>query len=82
MMSLFVKEHLIAQPADEVRTSDVYKRYRNWCEENCIVPESARMFNADLRRIGTIARKRPKAGGGMTTMLLGYQLVPAEPRNE
>lgn len=82
LMSLFVKEHLVADPTAEVRTSEVYKHYRSWCEENCIVPESARMFNDSLRRIGTIARKRPRSGGGMTTMLLGYQLVPTEPCNE
>jgi putative DNA primase/helicase len=61
-----------------VRTSEVYARYRRWCENNAIPLETNRNFNTSLRRIADITRKRPKAGGGMTTMLLGYQLLPIE----
>ena len=82
MMQCFVREQLVEIPTSEVRTSDVYKRYRDWCEANCIACESSRIINSYLRRIGTIARKRPRSGGGMTTMLLGYQLVPTDPHNE
>ena len=78
----FVRDQLIEIPGAEVRTSEVYARYRRWCEENGAPIENGRNFNAGLRSMAEIARKRPKAGGGMTTMLLGYQLVPTEPHNE
>ena len=74
----FVQEQLIEIPGAEVRTSEVYARYRRWCENNAISPENNRNFNTSLRRIADITRKRPRVGGGMTTMLLGYQLLPIE----
>ncbi|MBR5294094.1 MAG: DNA primase [Oscillospiraceae bacterium] len=78
----FVRDQLIEIPGAEVRTSEVYARYRRWCENNAIAPETNCDFNASLRRIADITRKRPKAGGGMTTMLLGYQLLPVESLQE
>jgi putative DNA primase/helicase len=78
----FVQDQLIEIPGTEVRTSEVYARYRRWCENNAIPLETNRNFNTSLRRIADITRKRPKAGGGMTTMLLGYQLVPTENGNK
>lgn len=78
----FVREALIEIPGAEVRTAEVYARYCRWCEENGIPAENGRNFNAGLRSIAEITRKRPKAGGGQTTMLLGYQLVPTETHNE
>ena len=69
-------DELAEIPGTEVRTSEVYARYRCWCDDNGIPQESNRDFNASLRRIATVARKRPKSGGGMTTLLIGYQLRP------
>ena len=71
----FVQENLIATPNGEVRTAQVYGCYRIWCEDNGLLPESSKVFNAQLRMIGTVTRKRPRSGGAMTTLLLGYQLV-------
>ena len=78
----FVQEQLIEIPGAEVRTSEVYARYRRWCDNNGIPQETNHNFNTALCRIAEITRKRPKAGGGQTTILLGYQLVPTEPHNE
>lgn len=69
-------ERLIESPAEEVRTAEVYTAYRKWCDANGIPPETSRMVNDALRRIARVERKRPRSGGGATTMLLGYQLRP------
>ena len=78
----FVQDQLIEIPGAEVRTSEVYARYRRWCDNNGIPQETNHNFKTALCRIADITRKRPKAGGGQTTMLLGYQLVPTAPLNE
>ena len=78
----FMREQLIEIPGAEVRTSVVYSRYRRWCEDKAIIPDTNRNFNTSLRRFAEVARKRPRSGGGMTTMLLGYQLLPIEPHQE
>lgn len=70
-----VQENLIATPNGEVRTAQGYGCYRIWCEDNGLLPENSKVFNAQLRRISTLTRKRPRSGGAMTTLLLGYQLV-------
>lgn len=72
----FIRDQLIEIPSTEVRTSAVYARYRQWCDDNGIPQEKSSSLNAALRQIATITRKRPNTGGGMTTMLIGYQLVP------
>lgn len=82
MNAQFVRDQLIEIPNAEVRTSEVYARYRRWCDNNGIPQETNHNFNTAFCRIAEITRKRPKAGGRQTTMLLGYQLVPIEPHNE
>ena len=72
----FVRDELVEIPGAEVRTSEVYARYRRWCDDNGIPQETNRYFNSALREIATITRKRPRVGGGMTTLLIGYQLFP------
>lgn len=72
----FVQERMVENPAAEVRTSQVYAAYRRWCDANGIQPETSRGVNDALRRIARVERKRPRSGGGATTMLLGYQLRP------
>ncbi len=70
----FVEEKLEAVPTAETRTSMVYEAYRNWCAENGCYAESNRNFNQALRGFATITRKRPTAGGCVTTVLIGYRL--------
>ncbi|MPN22502.1 hypothetical protein SDC9_169885 [bioreactor metagenome] len=73
-MGLFVEEHLIPEADNEERTSEVYNAYRGWCHENGYYTENSRNFNQALRTIGQVERRRPRHGGGMTTLLLGYRL--------
>ena len=74
----FVQERLDEAPAMEVRTSEVYDSYRGWCAENGCHPENSRNFNQALRGFATVVRKRPKRGGGATTLLLGYRVRASE----
>ena len=74
----FVQERLDEAPAMEVRTSEVYESYRSWCSENGCYPENSRNFNQALRGFATVVRRRPKRGGGATTLLLGYRVRASE----
>ena len=74
----FVQERLDEAPAMEVRTSEVYDSYRGWCAENGCHPENSRNFNQALRSFATVVRRRPKRGGGATTLLLGYRVRASE----
>ena len=71
----FADDRLIEDGTAEVRTSQVYDEYRRWCDENGCYSENSRNFNQELRKFGKVVRKRPKAGGEKTTMLIGYSLV-------
>lgn len=73
-IGLFVEERLSKDANAEERTSALYFAYQNWCRDNGYYTENARNFKSSLANIGRIARKRPKAGGGMTTLLIGYKL--------
>jgi putative DNA primase/helicase len=73
-IGLFVEERLIKDANAEERTSALYFAYQSWCRDNGYYTENARNFKSSLASIGRIARKRPKAGGNMTTLLIGYKL--------
>lgn len=76
----FAEELLEADPNGEVRTGILYDTYRRWCEGNGCYYENARNFNQELRKFGTVVRKRPRTGGEKTTLLTGYRLKDhAEP---
>lgn len=70
----FTEECLTEDARSEVRTSAVYDRYRMWCYENGCYTENCRNFLQELRKIGTVVRKRPQTGGEKTTLLIGYRL--------
>ena len=70
----FADDRLIEDGTAEVRTSQVFDEYRRWCDENGCYSENSRNFNQELRKFGKVVRKRPKAGGEKTTMLIGYKL--------
>lgn len=74
----FVDECLEANGYCEERTSHVYNAYQNWCMTNGYYCENAKNFKAELSTIGTIVRKRPKAGGEKTTLFLGYKLLKGQ----
>ena len=58
----------------EVRTSAVYDHYKQWCAANGCYAENSRNFNQELRKFGTVVRRRPQKGGEKTTLLLEYRL--------
>ena len=70
----FVEECLIRGDDREVRTSEVYSRYQEWCQGNGYRAENQRNFKQMLATYGAVVRKRPNNGGGLTTMLTGYCL--------
>ncbi len=77
-IALFFEDALEESPNSEVRTSEVYARYQRWCSANGCYSENARNFKQALTAIARVERKRPRSGGGMTTMLIGYKLAEEE----
>ena len=74
-IALFFEDTLEESPNSEVRTSEVYARYQRWCSANGCYSENARNFKQALSAIARVERKRPRSGGGMTTLLIGYKLA-------
>ena len=73
-MVLFM-EDCMEQGDYEERTSDVYRRYREWCIDNGHYAESMKTFKQSLETVATVVRKRPQDGGNKTTMVTGYRLL-------
>ena len=70
----FIDEVLIKSPDKETKTALIYEKYRQWCQDNGCYSESSRNFNQELRGIARIVKKRPKTGGGVTSVLIGYEI--------
>ena len=71
----FAADCLIRDVNCEEKTADVYSRYQDWCGENGYFAEGMRTFKQSLLTFADVKRKRPKAGGSTTTMLVGYKLI-------
>ena len=71
---LFMEDCMEAGDFEE-RTSEVYYRYKSWCNENGYYPESMKNFKQSLETVATVKRKRPKAGGEKTTVVIGYRFL-------
>lgn len=71
----FMDDELIEDSASEVKNSLVYNAYLAWCSRNGYMYYSIQTFTGELRRYGEIVKKRPKAGGEKTTLLLGFKLA-------
>lgn len=71
---LFMEDCMEAGDFEE-RTSEVYYRYKTWCNENGHYPESMKNFKQSLESLATVKRKRPKTGGEKTTVVIGYRLL-------
>ena len=61
------------RPAGRNQNISCLDAYRAWCVRNGLFPENNRNFNQELRKVAKVTRKRPKAGGNPTTLLLGYK---------
>lgn len=70
----FADERLQPDTDAETRTAAVYDEYRRWCSDNGCYTENSRNFNHELRKFGTVVRRRPQTGGEKTTLLLGYKV--------
>ena len=71
----FADDCLVQDDTQEVRTSSVYQRYKDWCYDSGQHCENMRNFNQALRTFAEIKRKRPKNGGAPSTFLMGYRLI-------
>ena len=74
-IAIFMEDCLEEGKDYEVRTSEVYERYRSWALENGYYLESMKTFKQSLESKATIKRKRPKDGKHKTTVLIGYRLI-------
>lgn len=72
----FMEEELEAGREYEVRTAEAYVRYKTWCQDNGCYSDGMVNFKSELEKVALVVRKRPKAGGSETTMILGYRLRP------
>ena len=76
-MTRFVEEMLEFDPDGEVRTEDVYREYRDWCQRNGQFADGYPAFKQGMEGYAQIRRKRPKGAGravNATAMLCGVQL--------
>ena len=71
----FIEDMLTPEPSAEERTADVYAAYTKWCKRNGCYAEGSRNFNQALKGVAQIERKRPRVGGNMTTILIGFKLT-------
>ena len=62
----------------ELRTAAAYQLYTKWCEENGYSSENQKNFKNAIGVHLTVARKRPKGGGGQTTLILGCKFKEVE----
>ena len=67
----FIDAWIEKDETSELRTSAAYQLYAKWCEENGYSSENQKNFKNAIGVHFKITRKRPKDGGGQTTMILG-----------
>lgn len=72
-MALFLEDCTEVGDFEE-RTADVYYKYKEWCQENGHYPENMKNFKQALSSKFVVTRKRPKAGGHKTTLVIGLKL--------
>lgn len=72
----FIDDELPFDHTQEVKTSEVYERYKEWCNINGFHQKSIKTFTQDLRQrnIDVLSNKRPKGGGNPCSMILARKL--------
>ena len=71
----FVNEMLEPAENADVRTSEVYSAYKNWCQINGYQPGSIGTFKSEMKTlVPVMENKRPRGGGAPTTLIEGYHL--------
>ena len=72
--ALFIEDEMEPDANSEERTAMIYARYQRWCDANGCYAENMRNFKQALAVYGRIERKRPRSGGALTTLFIGYKL--------
>jgi len=70
---LFLGDCMEKAPGVNTRTSDVYARYKRWCEENGYGAENVRNFRALLSQVARVEKRRPACNQNATSMLMDYR---------
>ena len=73
--ALFLEECAEKGAEYEERASDFYHNYKEWCSYNGHYPEGIKTFKQSVSAYAKVVRKRPRAGGEKTTMIIGYRLL-------
>ena len=71
----FMDDELVTDYRCSVKTSDVYDRYKEWCEQNGFMQKSIKSFSMDLKQRNVeIMKRRPSDGGNPCSMILARKL--------
>lgn len=76
-MGLFLADEMVRDPMAEVKTNDVYERFKGWCMRNGYQAQNAANFKGDLSNVAVIRNKRPNGAERTATVspfLVGYRL--------
>lgn len=70
----FVDDAIDVQADLEDKSSNIYRAYCVWCNENKYYIDNIRAFNKLFKKKFTFESKRPKAGGEKTSMYIGCKV--------
>ncbi|MBR2087999.1 MAG: hypothetical protein IJ906_12830, partial [Oscillospiraceae bacterium] len=74
----FIEAWIEKGEAYEVLSSAVFRRYTEWCKEYNYNAENVKNFKTAMAQHFTYVRRKPKAGGEKTTLLIGCKLRDEE----
>ena len=78
----FLRECVVAEPEGSIESAELYKSYRNWCEDHGYKPLNAAHFGHEVRREfpGVVRKKVPSLDPSKRVWAyLGIGLRPGEP---
>ena len=74
----FIEAWLEKEEGSELRTAAAYQLYTKWCEENGYSSENQKNFKNAIGVHFKVVRKRPKGGGGQTTLITDCKFKEVE----
>ena len=74
----FIEAWLEKEDGSELRTAAAYQLYTKWCEENGYSSENQKNFKNAIGVHFKVVRKRPKGGGGQTTLIMDCRFKEVE----
>lgn len=76
----FIEAEMVQDKNAEVRSKAAYDTYCKWCERGNHDPGTQKGFTDYFRALpfAMVKQKRPKDGGGATTMILGYAIKTSD----